>query len=91
MTHLKNKLISIRHRIKYDTRIGGLYIELATTIGLKLMSVARQCLKRGSGYCTICGKRNNMDQAVGKHGSRCMTSPEPCWNNTVMDKTKRGE
>ena len=70
---------------RHSTGLGLKFGKLLSWLGLRLMKFSRVLIKHGFGHCSVCGEKNNMNQAAGRHGTRCMKSPKPCWENNVFE------
>ena len=75
MKKIKKYLWEKKHHFCYFTEAGTVYMKFMSKLGLFFLSLARKCFKEGTGYCSWCGRKNNMDQSASAKGLRCMSHP----------------
>ena len=68
----------MKHRIIWETWIGGKYMDLMTWAGLKLLRGGRRLIKRGRGRCTWCGANPGFNSVVSRKGLRCDSIVRRC-------------
>ena len=68
----------LKHRIKWDTRVGRLYRKGLMKVGLFLLNRGRACLRVSLGRCSWCGKYPGFASSVSKRGLRCVNAEYNC-------------
>jgi len=71
-------LSGLKHKIKWDTKIGWLYRSIITYFGLKFLTLGRRLLKRSLGRCSWCGANCGFDSTISKKGMRCDSPNKKC-------------
>ena len=76
------RIDSIKHNIKWNSRIGDASRSTMTWLGLRLLKLGRRSLKWSLGRCSWCGANCGFSSRVSKKGLRCSSLHRNCENET---------
>lgn len=75
---VKVKLFEIKHKIKWDSWVGGQYRKIVTWVGFKALQNGRKLLARGMDRCSWCGERCGFSSTISNKGMRCSSLNSDC-------------